>query len=170
MSRLVGRPVGVGAAGGAGRVPGNRHGATVVAGLTVARAARPMASHFTAWALSGLARPAHSLPATAVSASAGRNYPTFWAYFETANEKYIHRPLSTSSFANLGRPRLDAARFLWAGVPSLSFITGGGGSTYYHTPGDNLDIITPEIMEDFAQLVFMAVVDMANQDVLNFRN
>ena len=106
---------------------------------------------------------------TRISASAGRNYPEFWKFFETANEKYIHRQLSTSGFANLGRPRLDAARFLWAGVPSLSFSTGGGGSTHYHTPGDKPSIITPEIMEDIAQLIFMAVVDMANQDELDFR-
>ena len=106
---------------------------------------------------------------TSISAGAGRNFPAFWKFFETANDKYIHRQLSTSFNANLGRPRLDAAHFLWAGIPSLSFSTAGGGSTYYHTPGDNLDIITPEIMEDLAQLIFMAVVDMANQDVLNFR-
>ncbi|MCP4708504.1 MAG: M28 family peptidase [Planctomycetes bacterium] len=107
---------------------------------------------------------------TRISAGAGRNYPAFYKFFETANDKYIHRQMSAGFNANLGRPRLDAARFMWAGVPSLSFGTGGGGPTYYHTPGDNLDIITPEIMEDFAQLVFMAVVDMANQNVLNFRN
>ena len=107
---------------------------------------------------------------TSISAGAGRNYPAFYKFFETANDKYIHRRLSASFNANLGRPRLDAARFMWAGVPSLSFGTGGGGPTYYHTPGDNPSIITPEIMEDMAQLVFLAVVDMANQDVLNFRN
>jgi Zn-dependent M28 family amino/carboxypeptidase len=99
----------------------------------------------------------------AISANAGRNYPELWKYVEEANEKYIHRPLSTNSFANLGRPRLDAARFLTAGVPSLSFSTSGSRN-YYHIPQDNLDIIKPEIMEDLANLLFITVVNMGNSD------
>jgi len=69
------------------------------------------------------------------------------------------------------RPRLDAARFMWAGVPSLSFSARGDrrGPSYYHLPTDNLDIITPEIMEDLAQLLFLAILDMDSQDGLNFR-
>lgn len=98
-----------------------------------------------------------------ISASAGRNFPELWKYVEEANNKYIHRPLSTSSFSNLGRPRLDAAVFLTAGVPSLSFSTSGSRN-YYHVPQDNLDIIKPEIMEDLAKLLLVAVVDMANSD------
>ncbi|MDX9930191.1 MAG: M28 family peptidase [Bacteroidales bacterium] len=99
----------------------------------------------------------------AISANAGRNYPELWKFVEEANEKYIHRPLSTNSFANLGRPRLDAARFLTAGVPSLSFSTSGSRN-YYHIPQDNLDIIKPEIMEDLAKLLFITVVNMGNSD------
>jgi hypothetical protein len=99
----------------------------------------------------------------AIGASAGRNYPELWKFVEEANEKYIHRPLSTNFFSNLGRPRLDAARFLTAGVPSLSFYTSGSRN-YYHVPQDNLDIIKPEIMEDMAKLLFITVVNMANHD------
>ena len=69
--------------------------------------------------------------------------------------------LSPNNFPNLGRPRLDAARFLKAGVPSLSFYTFGSTS-YYHVPWDNLDIIKPEILEDMAQLMFLSVVELAN--------
>jgi hypothetical protein len=98
-----------------------------------------------------------------ISAAAGRNYPELWKFVEEANAKYIHRPLSTNFFANLGRPRLDAARFLTAGVPSLSFSTSGS-KNYYHVPMDNLDIIKPEIMEDMAKLLFLTVVNMANHD------
>ena len=86
-----------------------------------------------------------------------------WKFVEEANEKYIHRALSTNYFSNLGRPRLDAARFLSAGVPSLSFATYGSKSNY-HLPGDNIDIIKPEIMEDLAQLLFMTVVNIGNFD------
>ncbi len=98
-----------------------------------------------------------------IGANAGRNYPELWRYVEEANEKYIHRPLSTNFFSNLGRPRLDAARFLTAGVPSLSFYTSGSRN-YYHVPGDNLDIIKPEIMEDMAKLLFLTVVSMGNSE------
>jgi hypothetical protein len=100
-----------------------------------------------------------------IGASAGRNYPGLWSFVEEANKNYIHRPLTTNYFANLGRPRLDAARFLSAGVPSLSFYTYGSVN-YYHVPLDNLSIIKPEIMEDMAQLLFVTVVRMANSEVV----
>lgn len=96
-----------------------------------------------------------------IRAAAGTNYPILWSHVEEANSKYVHRPLSTGYFSNLGRPRLDAARFMSAGVPSLSFSTYGSAN-YYHIPLDNLDIIKPEIMEDLSQLLFMTVVSMAN--------
>ncbi len=96
-----------------------------------------------------------------IRAIAGRNYPVLWSFVEEANNDYIHRPLSTNKFANIGRPRLDAARFLSAGIPSLSFSTYGSVN-YYHVPLDNPDIIKPEIMEDLCQLLLVAVVRMAN--------
>ncbi len=96
-----------------------------------------------------------------IAASAGKNYPVLWAFIESANNDYIHMPLRTNYFSNLARPRLDAARFLSAGVPSLSFSTFGSVN-YYHVPLDNLDIIKPEIMEDLCQLLFVSVVRMAN--------
>ena len=96
-----------------------------------------------------------------IAASAGKNYPVLWSFIEDANNEYIHRPLRANYSSNLGRPRLDAARFLSAGVPSLSFSTYGSVN-YYHVPLDNLDIIKPEIMEDLCQLLFVSVVRMAN--------
>ena len=96
-----------------------------------------------------------------ITASAGENFPVLWAFIEDANKKYIHRSLSSDYFVNLGRPRLDAAIFLRAGVPSLSFSTSGSTS-FYHIPQDNLDIIKPEIMEDLAQLLFVSLVEMGN--------
>jgi Zn-dependent M28 family amino/carboxypeptidase len=106
-----------------------------------------------------------------ISFLAGKNYPNFWAFIEKANEKYIHRQATASYFANIARPRLDAARFLWKGVPTLSLSVSGKSVPYptYHNTRDNLDLITPEILEDLAQLLFIAVLDMANQDTLNFR-
>ncbi|MCJ7449462.1 MAG: M28 family peptidase [Bacteroidales bacterium] len=98
-----------------------------------------------------------------IGANAGMNFPILWYYIEDANNKYIHRQLTTNYFANLGRSRLDAARFLRAGVPSLSFYTYGS-INYYHIPLDNIEIIKPEIMEDLCQLLFVAVVRMANSE------
>jgi hypothetical protein len=103
-----------------------------------------------------------------INALAAENYPEFWAFIDKANEKYIHRIASTSSFSNIARPRLDAARFMWKDVPTISFSVSGARS-YYHTPLDNIDTITPEILEDMTQLLFLAVLDMANQDSLDFR-
>jgi hypothetical protein len=98
---------------------------------------------------------------SAISANAGKDFPLISAFLEDANKKYIHRSLLEGSFSNLGRPRLDAAIFLRAGIPSLSFATFGSVN-YYHIPQDNLDIIKPEIMEDLAQLLLVSVIEMAN--------
>lgn len=101
-------------------------------------------------------------------ALAAKNYPEFWEFIRKANEKYIHRVVNPQYFANIARPRLDAARFMWKGVPTISFGSYGARS-YYHITKDNIETITPEILEDLAQLMFVAVLDMANQDALDFR-
>ncbi len=103
-----------------------------------------------------------------INALAAENYPEFWGYLNKANEKYIHRIMNPSYFANIARPRLDAARFMWADVPTISLSVSGSRS-YYHITKDNLDIITPEILEDLAQLLFLTVLDMGNQSSLDFR-
>ena len=104
-----------------------------------------------------------------INVLAGKNFPGLWGFIEKANEKYVHRIVRPSSWANIARPRLDAARFLWKKVPSLSF--GASDSTsYYHVTKDSIDTITPEIMEDIAQLLFVALLDMGDEDSLNFRN
>ena len=104
-----------------------------------------------------------------INALAAKNYPAFWEFIDEANQKYIHRTIEPSNFSNIARPRLDAARFMWKGVPTISFSVYGSRS-YYHNPNDDIDTITPEILEDMAQLLFLAVLDMANQDALDFRN
>jgi Zn-dependent M28 family amino/carboxypeptidase len=96
-----------------------------------------------------------------ISTNAGENFPVMWSFVKDANTSYIHANLNTNFFSNLGRPRLDAAIFMRAGVPSLSFATSGSPSPY-HLPGDNVEIINPEIMEDVCRLLFMATVKMAN--------
>ena len=103
-----------------------------------------------------------------ISGGGGGNYPAFWTFIEAANERWVHRIVRGGFNANLGRPRLDAARFMWAGVPSISFSTSGSHS-FYHNTLDDITTITPEIMEDLAQIIFLAVVEMGRADRLDFR-
>jgi hypothetical protein len=106
-----------------------------------------------------------------ISASGGTTYPKFWEFVEKANNGFIHRILSTGPASYPGRPRQDSAWFFWKGVPSLTFGSYGfnPGRPTYHTPHDDMSLITPEIMEDVAQLLFMTIMDMSDEPVLNFR-
>jgi len=104
-----------------------------------------------------------------LSALAANNFPSFWNFMKEANENYVHRIIRPSYFANLARPRLDAARFLWAGVPTIS-MSAYGSPSYYHLPLDNISTITPEIMEDLAQLLFLTVLNIDKEDKVNFRD
>ncbi len=101
-------------------------------------------------------------------ALAAKNYPALWRFIDKANQKFIHRMIEATHFANLARPRLDAARFMWKGIPTISF-SASGAPSYYHITKDNIDTITPEILEDLAQLLFVALLHMANQDSVDFR-
>ena len=102
-----------------------------------------------------------------INAGNGRNFPQLFEFIDRNNRKYIHRPVSPGNFnANLARPRQDAAHFMWANVPTISFGASGGSRlpyATYHTSRDTIDIITPDIMVDLARLVFLTVVEMANK-------
>ncbi len=108
-----------------------------------------------------------------ISASGGLTYPGFWSFVEKANDAFIHRPLTARPASYPGRPRQDSAWFFWKGVPSLTFGASGGPRlpySTYHNTRDSIELITPEIMEDIAQLLFVAILDMSDEPVLNFRN
>jgi len=100
-----------------------------------------------------------------------KNYPDFFAYMEKANEAGID--INGSYSSNLGRPRLDAAFFDWYGIPVLSIATYGksdaSGTYRYHTPFDNISNIDKEIMVDLGELLFNAIIDMANDDQLEIK-
>ena len=104
-----------------------------------------------------------------ISVTAGENFPGLYGFFEKANNDYVHRIMKPSFYKNVARPRLDAARFLWAGVTSISFYTYGG-VYYYHNTHDNLDIINPEIMEDLAGIIFLSIVDIDKKENLKFKH
>ena len=93
---------------------------------------------------------------------AGKNYPELFEIFLNNNDKYIHRILSTSYFKNNGRPRLDASRFMWAGIPTISFSAYGKPLPYsvYHKTLDRPELLTPEIMEDLGRIIFLSVYEM----------
>jgi hypothetical protein len=107
-----------------------------------------------------------------ISASGGATYPKFWEFVEKANKGFIHRVLSTGPASYPARPRQDSAWFFWKGVPSLTFgAYGAPRPPYptYHNTRDSIELITPEIMEDIAQLLFMTIMDISDEPALNFR-
>jgi Iap family predicted aminopeptidase len=101
-----------------------------------------------------------------ISAGSGKNYPKLYEVFEKANNKFVHRIISASFNSNIARPRQDAAHFLWANVPTISFGTYGAlplPISTYHTTYDKAEYLTPEIMEDLARIVFVATIELANE-------
>jgi Zn-dependent M28 family amino/carboxypeptidase len=99
-----------------------------------------------------------------LAVGAGKNYPQIAEVFERNDLKYIHRPITSDTTANLGRPRLDAAHFLWAGIPTVGIGCYGSPAapvSTYHTTHDTPEYITPEILEDIARLMYLSVVDLA---------
>ena len=108
-----------------------------------------------------------------ISASGGTTYPKFWEFVEKANAGFVHRVLSTGPASYPARPRQDSAWFFWKGVPSLTFGAYGAPQPpypTYHNTRDSIELVTPEIMEDMAQLLFMTIMDMSDEPALNFRN
>ncbi len=97
-----------------------------------------------------------------IFAIAGKNYPELFKKFKKANDKYVHRVIKANFFNNIARPRLDAAHFMWAGIPTLSFSTYGIplGFDNYHKSTDRPEYITPEIMEDLAQILYLTLLEM----------
>ncbi len=108
-----------------------------------------------------------------LSVGGAASYPNILKCFEEANSRYIHRPFRASKERGPGvtRPRSDSVIFKRAGFRTLGFGTFYQEGekrirTYYHHPLDNLDTISPEIMEDVAKLIFVGLTSMANADVL----
>jgi len=94
----------------------------------------------------------------------GKSFPDLLQYFSAANDKYIHRDLiATEAHPNFGRARTDGAVFQKNGYKTLGlWTTGTVKPVYYHQPLDNTDGLTPEIMEDAAKLLYLGVLNLAN--------
>lgn len=97
----------------------------------------------------------------------GKSYPRILKYFADANDKYLHRDFDASETrVNFGRPRSDGAIFEKVGYKTLHLYTSGTvKKVYYHHPLDNIDALTPEIMEDAAKLLYLGVLGLANDKV-----
>lgn len=109
---------------------------------------------------------------TGLAVNAGNPYKELLTYFEQANNNYIHRPMHTSApipGSFYGRPRSDEVVFSKAGYRTMSIgATDGYKRVYYHIPGDDPDALTPEIMEDVAKMLYVALINMANDSSLTF--
>jgi hypothetical protein len=100
--------------------------------------------------------------------SNGKSYPELFSHLETANEKYLHRELAASEQRkNFGRPRSDASLFENKGIPTFSLWTRNSlFPVYYHHPLDKTNVLTPEIMEDAAKLLYLGVLGVASDENL----
>jgi hypothetical protein len=99
-----------------------------------------------------------------IYALAAKNYPSLWKFFDLANRDLVRADVSGEYFPNRARPRLDAARFMWAGVPTVSFSAGDAPELpfpTYHTRRDAPDILTPAIMSQLGKLIFAGLADLA---------
>jgi hypothetical protein len=109
---------------------------------------------------------------TGLSVSAGSPYKQLINYFEKANSDYIHRTMQTSApvpGAYYGRPRTDGVVFSMAGFRTMEVgTTGWYKKVYYHIPGDDPDVITIDVMEDVSKMLYVGLINMANDENLKF--
>jgi hypothetical protein len=109
---------------------------------------------------------------TGLSVNGLSPYKNLLSFFEEANSKYIHRPFQDSApepAGFYGRPRSDSYNFSSTGYRTMSIgTTGGYKKVYYHLPGDDPDAVTIDIMEDVAKMIYVSLVNMANDSSLIF--
>ncbi|WP_167611061.1 M28 family peptidase [Maribellus sediminis] len=98
----------------------------------------------------------------------GNTYTDLFRHFESANNHFIHRGLQTNAVTkNYGRPRSDASNFENVGIPTFGLWTRNSVfPVYYHDPRDKTDVLTPEIMEDAAKLLYLGIMGVANDETL----
>ena len=99
----------------------------------------------------------------------GANYaytfPGFDPYLKEANQRYVHRRLSTSATTFLPRPRTDGAVFMKAGYPCVDIWAAGGG--YYHHPKDDPNSINPEMLQSAANWLYWITLLLSNEEKLD---
>jgi hypothetical protein len=102
---------------------------------------------------------------TGFALQGGASYPEYLKFFEDANNNWIHRTLQSSeNRQSYSRPRTDSAIFQKEGYRTINlWTTGSVKPVYYHQPLDNIDALTPEIMEDAAKLLYLGILGIANK-------
>ena len=98
-----------------------------------------------------------------------KSYPELLRHFEKANNEFIHRNLNATEWRkNYGRPRSDASNFENVGIKTISFYTSESVyPVYYHEPMDKTNVLTPEIMEDAAKLLYLGIMGVANDEKID---
>ena len=96
--------------------------------------------------------------------SGGKTHTALFKHFEEVNTNYIHREIGASEVRkNYGRPRSDESNFENVGIKTFGLWTRNSVfPVYYHDPRDKTDVLTPEIMEDAAKLLYLGVLGIAN--------
>ena len=96
--------------------------------------------------------------------SGGKTHSALFNHFERANNNYIHREMGTSAVRkNYGRPRSDASNFENVGIKTFGLWTRNSVyPVHYHMPADKTNVLTPEIMEDAAKLLYLGILGVAN--------
>ncbi len=96
-----------------------------------------------------------------IEALGAQNYPELWEYITEANKNTVNRPLEPLPFANIHRPKLDAAIFLRKRIPSIIF-RATGALTFPYTTKDIPDTLTPQTLSDLAQILYTSIQAIAN--------
>jgi hypothetical protein len=98
----------------------------------------------------------------------GKTHTDLYRHFEEANTNFLHRQMATNEVRiNYGRPRSDASVFEAVGIKTFGLWTRGSvHPEYYHHPLDKTNVLTPEIMEDAAKLLYLGVLGVACDEEL----
>lgn len=96
------------------------------------------------------------------------SYPELFAHFERNNQELVQRSLrSTPGAMPVGRPRTDGLVFMLNGYRAFHVSTTDRvNPLYYHDPRDVAGNLTPDIMRDVSRLLFLGILDMANDDTV----
>ena len=94
----------------------------------------------------------------------GESYPEILEHFRRNNENYIGRSLrANEGQMPVGRPRTDGLVFMQHGFRTFHVSTTDRvNPLYYHDPRDVPENLTPDIMRDVSALLFLGVLDLAN--------
>ena len=106
---------------------------------------------------------------TGISLMGGQSFPEINKHFEKNNELFVGRNFVATPYRQpVGRPRGDGIMFQLAGYTAFGVgTTGRVKEMFYHDHRDNMDTLTPDVMRDVARLLYLSLIDMANDPLLS---